>query len=83
MKMSIEEFEHKQIIDNIQRQAYIDAGGQIPNARPMQDPNFKPLPTKSTEDVNTPRAPHFYNNEIAQAKAERLQGLLNQLGRNH
>lgn len=81
MKMSIEEFEQKQILDNIQRQAFIEAGGQIPNERPMPDPNFKPLPTKSTEDANTPRAPVFYNNEIMQQKAERLQGLLNQLGR--
>lgn len=86
MKMSIEDYKQKLIIDDITRMAYIDAGGQIPDKRPAPDPNFKPIPTKNTEmGENLPPCPDFkfFNNEARQAKAEHMQGLLNRLAREH
>lgn len=86
MKMSIEDYKQKLIIDDITRKAYIDAGGQIPDKRPAPDPNFKPIPTKNPEmGENLPPCPdyNFFNNEARQAKAEYWQGLLNRLAREH
>lgn len=84
MKMSLEEYNQKQIIEEITRKAYIDAGGQIPDKRHAPDQNVQLLPTKSTEDHN----PYYSdtlrfipNDDFRQQKAEHIQGLLNQLAR--
>lgn len=83
MKMSLEEYNQKKIIEDITLKAYIDAGGQVPSSRPAPDQNAQLLPTKSTEGENHPPYSefHFFNNEAKQQKAEHLQGLLNQLAR--
>ena len=71
MTTSNEDYLHKKVIEGI----------EILTPRPAPDPNCVLLPTQSTEDETTPAKPRYFNDEIANAKAEHIQELLNRAAR--